>query len=196
MRLLMWRYKSLFLVCCILTLTVAEFGTHNLTSRANGNPNSKHFMVKLSRGTEPITVFLRMAGKLKKHRTRFYCDFYRSTTLFWPASFGKTVVVLDEESEQDHTFAKLLSKQVKEHFPNRKLEVFYEPLPNDQSILNFPGRRTPGYNRQLWSSFFIDLYTKDNIIAWMDSDAAFITPVKRHQYFLAKSCGFWALSAP
>ena len=198
----MWRYKSLlFLACYIMTLTViymihvswkvpktkrAEFDTHNLTSRANGNANSKHFMVKVSRGTEPITLFLRMAGKLKEHRTRFYCDFYRSATLFWPASFGKIVVVLDKESEQDYTFAKILSKQVTEHFPNHKLEVLYEPLPNDQSILNFPGEKTPGYNRQLWSSFFIDLYTKDNIIAWMDSDAAFITPVTEASIFSGK----------
>jgi len=56
-----------------------------------------------------ITLFVRMAGKLKQHRTRFYCDFLRTSVLFWPASFGKTVVVLDEESEQDHIFAKKLT---------------------------------------------------------------------------------------
>jgi len=127
-----------------------------------------------------------MAGKLKEHRTRFYCDFYRSAVLFWPPSFGKTIVVLDEESEQDHAFANTLTKQVREHFPDHKLEVLYEPLPKDQSILNFPGEKTFGYNRQLWSSFFIDLYTNDNIIAWMDSDAAFITPVTEASIFTGK----------
>ena len=133
------------------------------------------------RGTETITVFLRMPGKLKKYRTRFYCDYLRTSTLFWPAQFGKTVVVLDEESEQDHAFGNNLMEQINEHFPNRKLEVLYESLPYDQSILR--GKLQFGYSRQLWSSFFIDLYSTDKIIAWMDTDAAFITPVTQKSIF-------------
>ena len=135
---------------------------------------------------DSITVFLRMAGKLDKHRTRFYCDFYRSAVLFWPASFGKTVILLDEESELDHAFAENVTKQTKEHFPDRKLEVLFEPLPKDPSILDIPGLMSFGYNRQLWSSFFIDLYTNDKIIAWMDTDAAFITPVTEASIFTNK----------
>ena len=161
----------------------------NLTSPANGKANSKHFMVKLSRGTEPITVFLRMEGKLKTaqdtHLLRFL-PIRHTRTLFWPASFGKTVVVLDEETEQDHIFAKMLSKQVREHFPNHKLEVLYEPLPNDLSIPNFPGEKTPGYNHKLWSSFFIEFYSKDNIIVCIDSDAALIIPVTEASIFSDK----------
>ena len=56
-------------------------------------------------GMSSITLFVRMAGKLKEHRTRFYCDLFRTAVLFWPASFGKTVVVLDEESVEDHVYA-------------------------------------------------------------------------------------------
>ena len=79
---------------------------------------------------------------------------------FWPASFGKTVVVLDEESEQDHVFANNLSRQIKKHFHDRKVEVAYESLPKDESVLNFASSpKPPGYALQLWSSFFIDLYT-------------------------------------
>ena len=134
--------------------------------------------------TPSITLFVRMAGKLKKHRTRFFCDFFRTAVLFWPASFGKTVVVFDEESEQDHIFANNLTSQIKQHFPNRKLEVAFESLPKDASVLKFRGaERSPGYNRQLWSSFFIDLYTNDHIIAWMDTDVAFLAPVTKATIF-------------
>ena len=202
-----WRFNNKFLslVCVVITITVI-YMTHvswkvrktiraKLTSANNDSrvhQSGIHRLISANRNNKsnylitPITVFLRMAGKLKEHRTRFYCDFYRSAVLFWPPSFGKTVVVLDEESERDHAFANTLTKQVREHFPDHKLEVLYEPLPKDQSILNFPGEKTFGYNRQLWSSFFIDLYTNDNIIAWMDSDAAFITPVTEASIFTGK----------
>ena len=72
--------------------------------------------------TPSITLFVRMAGKLKGHRTRFYCDIFRTAVLFWPASFGKTAKVLDEESGQDHILANNLTSQIRQHFPDRKLE--------------------------------------------------------------------------
>ena len=40
-----------------------------------------------------------------------------------------------------------------------------------------------GYNMQLWSSFFIDQYTNDSIIAWMDIDTAFLTPITKSTIF-------------
>ena len=132
----------------------------------------------------PITLFVRMAGKLPEHRKRFYCILFRTTALFWPPSFGKIVMVLDEESEQDHVFAGKVTNQTKKYFPDQKFEVLYESLPKDKTTLDFEGMaRQPGYNRQLWSSFFIDLYSNDSIIAWMDSDAAFITPVTKSLIF-------------
>jgi len=138
-----------------------------------------------------------MAGKLKEHRTRFYCDLFRTAVLFWPASFGKTVVVLDEESVVDHVYANNLTSQIKQHFPDRKLEVAFESLPKDASVLTFKGaRKSPGYNRQLWSSFFIDLYTNDPIIAWMDSDVAFLAPVTKATIFNGSRIrASWVLSA-
>ena len=135
-------------------------------------------------GIPSITLFVRMAGKLKEHRTRFYCDLFRTAVLFWPASFGKTVAVLDEESVEDHVYANNLTNQIKQHFPDRKLEVAFESLPKDASVLKFKdARKSPGYNRQLWSSFFIDLYSNDHIIAWMDSDVAFLAPVTKATIF-------------
>ena len=127
-----------------------------------------------------ITLFVRMPDKSRKHKTRFYCDLFRTAVLFWPASFGKTVVALDEESVVDHVYANNLKSQIKQHFPNRKLEVAFESLPKNASVLNFEGaRKRPGYYRQLWSSFFIDLCTNDSIIAWMDTDVAFLAPVTK-----------------
>ena len=130
-------------------------------------------------------MFMRMPGNDKKYASRFYCDYLRTAVLFWPAPFGKTVAVLDDESEQDHAFGNNLTKQMKEHFPDRKLEVLYEPLPKNQSILSTDHLRV-GYNRQFWSSYFIDLYSTDKIIAWMDTDAAFITPVTEKTIFNGK----------
>ena len=183
------RYRHRY-VCCILAMALiylivvswkvqdskwAGLPTFDLTEE-NSNRGEK-----TNRSNQSITVFIRMAGKLKKHRTRLYCDYLRTATLFWPPSFGKTVVLLDEESEQDHAFAKTVTMQIREHFPDRKLEVHYESLPHDQIILI--GKRHLGYNRQLWSSFFIDLHSNDKIIAWMDSDAAFVTPVTKKSVF-------------
>ena len=138
----------------------------------------------VGRADSAITLFVRLGAGVAKLRTRFYCVFFRSCVLFWPASYGKTVVVLDEESQGDHIFAENLTRQIRQHFPDRKLDVLYEPLPKDPSVLSFPGSpKSPGYNRQLWSSFFIDLYTNDSIIAWMDTDAAFGSPVTKSSIF-------------
>ncbi|XP_046863291.1 uncharacterized protein LOC124457036 [Xenia sp. Carnegie-2017] len=119
-----------------------------------------------------------MSGKRDDHRHRFYCNMLKTIPLFWPGWLGKMVLVLDEESEKDHAFGETLLNQTKEHFPNQTFQVKYEPLPKDPLVLTYPGQlNPPGYNRQLWSSFFIDLYTNDEVIAWLDSDSPFNFPV-------------------
>ena len=134
--------------------------------------------------TDSIALFVRMGGKVAELKRRFYCIFLRTSVLFWPTSLGKIVIVLDKESDQDHQFAETLTRQTKEHFPHRTFEVLYEPLPKDPRVLDFPGSPLPpGYNRQLWSSFFIDLYTNDSVIAWMDADAGFGSPVTKSSIF-------------
>ena len=154
--------------------------SYNLADKARKNRDD----TSMENSTPSISLFVRMSGEQKKHRARFYCDLFRTAVLFWPASFGKTVVVLDEESEQDHIFANNITSQIKQHFPDRKLEVAFESLPKDPSILDFrASKKSPGYNRQLWSSFFIDLYTDDPIVAWMDSDVTFLTPVTKATIF-------------
>ena len=173
------------LVLCINIIIKGEVtASFNIAARKAKQNRSDAHTANVIPSTASITLFVRMAGKLRKHRTRFYCDLLRTAVLFWPASFGKTVVVLDEESEQDHVFANNLARQIKKHFPDRKVEVAYESLPKDESVLNFASSpKPPGYNRQLWSSFFIDLYTNEPIVAWMDTDAAFITPVTQSTIF-------------
>ena len=124
-----------------------------------------------------------MSGK-RPHRERYLCNVFRTAVLFWPPSFGNFVIALDEESQEDHEFAEKLKTQAQKYFPDRKLEFFYEPLPKKQDTLAFQGSPKPaGYNRQLWSSFFIDLLSNDTVIAWMDSDSAFFTPVTKSTIF-------------
>jgi len=182
-----WRhgFKLIALICVIFSIKMLYESNkyEHFDTAARVNQNRIHACVG-NFSIPSITLFVRMAGKLKQHRTRLYCDLLRTAVLFWPASFGKTVVVLDEESDQDHIFANNLTSQIKQHFPHRKLEVAFESLPRDASILNITASiKSPGYNRQLWSSFFIDLYTNDPIVAWMDSDVTFLTPVTKATIF-------------
>ena len=154
------------------------------TSKHVFNSISTFMMLETKPSRPSVSLFVRMAGRLTKHQSRFYCDFFRTAVLFWPPTLGKTIVVLDEESELDHKFGEQVTRQVSQYFPNQKLEVKYEPLPHDPSVLNFAGSpKSAGYNRQLWSSFFIDLYTDDLVVAWMDSDAAFVMPVTESTIF-------------
>ena len=180
-----YSYSFLFCLCYSVTMTLIylTFVTWELRDNKWADSYSTT-LEEINHRNKSITVFIRMAGKLKKHRTRLYCDYFRAATLFWPPSFGKTVVLLDEESEQDHAFAKNVATQFRNHFPDRKLEMRFESLPQDQSILIFDRENRPlGYSRMLWSSFYIDLHSNDKIIAWMDTDAAFVTPVTEESIF-------------
>ena len=109
---------------------------------------------------------------------QFYCMYLRSVVLFWPGSYGGMAIVLDHKSTKDETWGITLKKQMDDNFPDTPLSVYYEPLPNDTSILENPDKPS-GYNRQLWSTFFADLYTDSPIIAYMDSDTQFVTPMTK-----------------
>jgi hypothetical protein len=55
---------------------------------------------------------------------------------------------------------------------------------NYETLLKLPWpKRNTGYNRQIWSSFFNDLYTNDTVIAWVDSDTAFSSSVTRNSMY-------------
>jgi hypothetical protein len=74
----------------------------------------------------PVTLFMRMTGL---HIKRFYCDFFRTAVLFRPASYGKLLLVFDQESSLGQKLANILERQFRQLFPDRKLEILYEPLP-------------------------------------------------------------------
>ena len=201
---LMKSHKALLslLAVCLLSITVTlltqaywQERYYRFQSKGNSSECSEHLVkneVELTQRkckspaaqTQSITLFVRMAATLPELRRRFYCVFLRLSVLFWPASLGKTVAVLDQENEEDHAFASTVLTHMKQHFPDRTFEVLYEPLPKDPTVLDFANPpRSPGYNRQLYSSFFIDLYTNDDIIAWMDADSGFVSPVTNQTIF-------------
>ena len=150
----------------------------HITSFADVSQYNTVGMTQTGNSSKSISLLIRMSGKKKHHQTRLYCYMIKTLVLFWPPSLGKMVLVLDQESKKDHEFAVRFSKQIPEQFPTYTFDVKYEPLPNDTSVLAFyRSPKSPEYNRQLWSSFFLDLYTNDDIIGWLDNDAPFILPV-------------------
>ncbi|EDO26276.1 predicted protein, partial [Nematostella vectensis] len=51
-----------------------------------------------------VTVFLRLTSN-KEHKRQLFCYFMRTFVLYLPVNLpGKTVLVFDQESEQDHKF--------------------------------------------------------------------------------------------
>jgi hypothetical protein len=87
----------------------------------------------------PVTLFMRMTAWMLFTVKRFYCDFLRTAVLFWPASYGKLVLVFNQESSLDHELANILERQFHQFFPDRKLEILYEPLPmNYETLLKLP----------------------------------------------------------
>ena len=115
----LWSYGFLALICIAFSIKMLYeseknwyFDTAAKESQIRNNAYAEN--ISPTPSIPSITMFVRMAGKLKEHRTRFYCDFYRTAVLFWPASFGRTVVVLDEESVEDHVHANNLTSQIKQ----------------------------------------------------------------------------------
>ena len=142
-------------------------------------PIFEHALTKeLSYKNLPKITLVTRASSNPRLIKQFYCMYLRSVVLFWPGSYGGMAVVLDQESKPDETWGSLLKKQMTANFPNTPLSVYYEPLPNDTSILKNHARSL-GYNRQLWSTFFADFYTDSPIIAYMDTDTQFVTPMTK-----------------
>ena len=194
------RARTLVLACVLISLSVMmilkthmipipPFLYHSQSTRERPMASEGMTTMETPRTTKEtpdtsISLFVRMSGKRPDHRERYFCNVFRTAVLFWPPSFGNFVIALDEESQEDHEFAEKLKTQAQKYFPDRKLEFFYEPVPKKQDTLAFQGSPKPaGYNRQLWSSFFIDLLSNDTVIAWMDSDSAFFTPVTKSTIF-------------
>ncbi|KAK6174984.1 hypothetical protein SNE40_013530 [Patella caerulea] len=128
-----------------------------------------------------ITLTVRMSSnaKLLNH---FYCTMLRSLTLYWSTShLGNLLLILDKESKEDHKFAENLQKyQIKLGI---NISFIYEPLPKDKRVLTVARSQPRGYNRQLYSSFIMDKFISTPIVAWIDTDGKFTTPVTRDNIF-------------
>ena len=168
----------LFLVFLVIVFVCCNIHWMDITLLADVLPNNTVNISQKENSSKSISLLIRMSGKRKDHQIRLYCNMIKTLVLFWPPSLGKMVLVLDQESKEDNEFALRFSKQIPEHFPTYTFDIKYEPLPNDSSVLAFHrSLKSPEYNRQLWSSFFLDLYTNDDIIGWLDNDSPFILPV-------------------
>eukprot|EP00667_Euglena_gracilis_P004608 EG_transcript_4634 len=96
---------------------------------------------------------------------------YESVELFWPKHYGQLVILLDNESSADHMFGDLISQIPP--FPR----VFYQPEPNWSLFPSVICGRTKGYDRQMYSGFYADLYTDAPFIGLVDNDALFTSVV-------------------
>ena len=129
-----------------------------------------------------ITLMVRTAGSSQSRRYQMYCLFLRTILLFWPSIYGNLAVILDAEPKGDREFGNTLIKQIQKEYPEYNMQLFYEFLPKRQSMLHHRGRDF-GYSRQLYSTFLVDLYSKDSIIAYMDSDILIRTPITKEYLF-------------
>ena len=137
-----------------------------------------HTKAKIYKDFPNITLMVRTAGSSKSRRYQIYCLFLRTILLFWPSIYGNLAVILDAEPQGDREFGNTLIKQIQKEYPEYDMQLFYEFLPKRQSMLHHRGRDF-GYSRQLYSTFLADLYSKESIIAYMDSDILIRTPITR-----------------
>lgn len=79
-------------------------------------------------------------------------------------------MILDDESLEDHKLGGLLTSTELADY------IYYEPLP-DNHLKLFQALAYPchhwGYDRQQWSTFFMDIFTDHDVIGIVDSDSTF-----------------------
>ena len=148
---------KVLLFCCILTFIflsvyLAHVARIDITSRPllddNCKINSSQSITGPAFTENPITLFVRMSGSLPDHRFRYYCHLFRTLVLYWPPSFGKIAIVLDEEGKEDHKFAAKVRRENKRYFPDYKIAIAFEAPPKNNSTLTGKVHRE-GYIRQL-----------------------------------------------
>ncbi|KAK6173951.1 hypothetical protein SNE40_017317 [Patella caerulea] len=124
-----------------------------------------------------ISLTIRMTSTPKLLRFVF-CDLLKSVALYWTRQLGDVAIILDQESTKDRILASTLQHHQEQI--GMKFSFIYEPLPKDKNILNKMKRlkcKTFGYRRQLYSSFLMDRFINSSIIAWIDTDTKFKSPV-------------------
>ena len=105
-----------------------------------------------------------------KHGDILVHNLVSTMDLFVNRNIFKLVVVLDDESQMDHELGNELLKKCYAD------SVYYETLPPKHLEL-FQALAFPvlpwGYDRQQWSTFYMDLYSDADIIGVVDSDSTF-----------------------
>ncbi|XP_022111678.1 uncharacterized protein LOC110990902 [Acanthaster planci] len=127
-----------------------------------------------------LTLTIRMAA-VPKIVSLLYCVLLRSAALFWSPRYGPISLILDAESERDHQLAAKLRRH--EQALGMQFDISYEPLPADADTIFHSTMRSMGYCRQLWSSFFTDMYVSADVVAWIDTDNMFFSPVTPENIF-------------
>ncbi|KAK6174986.1 hypothetical protein SNE40_013532 [Patella caerulea] len=141
------------------------------------HPASNHEKFPYFKDIPDMTLTVRMSSTAQKLLEYFYCTMLRSLTLYWSSQLGNLGLILDKESKEDHKFAENLQKYQDQLGVN--ISVYYEPLPTNKRVLTVSKYRSRGYNRQLYSSFIMDKFISTPIVAWIDTDGKFTTPVTR-----------------
>lgn len=116
---------------------------------------------------------MRMSAKF---RDTFKNILLRSLRLFWPREHLNLVIVLDDESEEDHRFGEEVAT----------IAVSYG-LPPIKVVYETPSTAyETGYDRQQWSMFWADNYTTATYVGFVDTDTLFTTRVHPGDLF---ECG-------
>ncbi|KAK6182244.1 hypothetical protein SNE40_009971 [Patella caerulea] len=190
----MWKWKRLAIVLAAVSTVVyiVEFRNSNSATHAPDfnvvKPVADFYGAKRASdfyGVPEMTLTVRLTSTPGPNRppsspnilNYFYCTLLRSATLYWSSQLGNVGIILDEDNPKDHEFAAGLVKHQTKIGIN--FSIYYEPLPPNLQVLTASRGDTKGYNRQLYSSFLMDNLIKTPVVAWIDADAKFITPVTR-----------------
>ena len=102
-------------------------------------------------------------------------------------------VILDDEAKKDHELGNMLETLDETKWPNLKdnISVYYEKLPDDWKELfqiafketNVPKYTRWGYDRQQWSTFYFDKYSKSEVIGCVDSDVTLKSFIRHEDIF-------------
>ena len=121
-----------------------------------------------------LELFLRMTSS---REGLFWDVLVQSLHMFWPAEHVRLVVVLDDESEEDHAWGAALGALI-EPYQFASVRVLYEPP--EPEVYN------TGHDRQQWSMFWADNFTSAEYVGFVDTDTLFTTRVHPGDLF---ECG-------
>ena len=164
-----------FIALALFGILMYTLFTENLMNQSMGVNKNKKPQIELT---------LRMTLN-REQLDRLFCDFLRSTSLFWNPTYGDIVLILDEEDkEKNFEFEPVLHSL---GLPFNFRFVYEADLVRRdyiEVIRKKKGGHWYGKLRMFYSSFIMDEYTKeDGIISWIDTDVVFTLPVTDESIF-------------